>query len=69
MLLIIIYNSLTIYPNAKMTVSTDMNPYAGPNVNKEQITRIPNYVLKWRKLCSDNPEKMQQLIRWKYEKM
>ena len=22
------------YPNAKMTVSNEMNPYAGPNVNK-----------------------------------
>lgn len=32
------------------------------NVNKEQITCIPNYVVKWRKLCSDNPEKMHQLI-------
>jgi hypothetical protein len=25
------------YPNAKMTISTDMNPYAGPNVNKTSI--------------------------------
>jgi hypothetical protein len=33
------------------------------NFNKEQTTNIPNYVLKWRKLCSDNPEKMQQLIQ------
>jgi len=25
------------YPNAKMTVSTDMNPYAGKFVNQEKI--------------------------------
>ena len=25
------------YPNAKMTVSTDMNPYAGSHVNKTAI--------------------------------
>ena len=25
------------YPNAKMTVSTDMNPYAGKFVNEEKI--------------------------------
>ena len=23
-----------LYPNAKMTVSNDLNPYAGPTVNK-----------------------------------
>ena len=28
------------YPNAKMTVSNDMNPYAGPNVNKTQIADV-----------------------------
>ena len=33
------------------------------NLNKEQITCIPNYVIKWRELCLKNPEKMQQLIQ------
>lgn len=33
------------------------------NINKEQLTRIPNYIVKWRKLCSDNPDVMQQLIQ------
>ena len=28
------------YPNAKMTVSTDMNPYAGSNVNKTEIADV-----------------------------
>ena len=28
----------SLYPNAKMTVSTDMNPYAGSNVNKTQMS-------------------------------
>ena len=30
----------SLYPNAKMTVSTDMNPYAGSNVNKTQIADV-----------------------------
>lgn len=33
------------------------------NLNKGQITCIPNYVIKWRELCLKNPEKMQQLIQ------
>ncbi len=28
------------YPNAKMTVSNDMNPYAGKFVNKEKIIDV-----------------------------
>jgi hypothetical protein len=30
----------SLYPNAKMTVSTDMNPYAGPHVNKQEIVDV-----------------------------
>jgi len=30
----------SLYPNAKMTVSTDMNPYKGPHVNKTAITDV-----------------------------
>ena len=30
----------SLYTNAKMTVSNDMNPYAGPNVNKTQIADV-----------------------------
>ena len=33
------------------------------NVNKEQITCIPKYVIKWQQLCTKNTEKMQQLIQ------
>jgi len=29
-----------LYPNAKMTVSTDMNPYAGKFVNEEKIVDV-----------------------------
>ena len=28
------YYNGKLYPNAKMTVSSDLNPYAGPTVNK-----------------------------------
>ena len=30
----------SLYPNAKMSVSNDINPYAGPNVNKTQIADV-----------------------------
>jgi hypothetical protein len=30
----------SLYPNAKMTVSTDMNPYAGPHVNQTAIADV-----------------------------
>ena len=30
----------SLYPNAKMTVSNDMNPYAGKNVNKTSIADV-----------------------------
>ena len=30
----------SLYPNAKMTVSTDMNPYAGKFKNKSSITDV-----------------------------
>jgi hypothetical protein len=30
----------SLYPNAKMTVSTDMNPYKGPHVNKTAIADV-----------------------------
>jgi|TARA_R110000850_G_scaffold84810_6_gene182012 hypothetical protein len=28
------------YPNAKMTVTTDMNPYAGSHVNQQKIVDV-----------------------------
>ena len=28
------------YPNAKMTVTTDMNPYAGKFVNQEKVSEL-----------------------------
>ena len=30
----------SLYPNAKMTVSTDMNPYKGPHVNQTSIADV-----------------------------
>ena len=30
----------SLYPNAKMTVSKDMNPYAGPHVNQTAIADV-----------------------------
>ena len=34
------YINGSLYPNAKMTVSTDMNPYAGKFVNEEKIVDV-----------------------------
>ena len=34
------YINGSMYPNAKMTVSKDMNPYAGPHVNKTSIADV-----------------------------
>ena len=34
------YINGSMYPNAKMTVSTDMNPYAGSHVNKQAIVDV-----------------------------
>jgi hypothetical protein len=31
-------------------------------LNTEKKTIVPNFVNKWKKMCMDNPEKMQQLI-------
>ena len=34
------YINGSLYPNAKMTVSNDMNPYAGKTVNKTAIADV-----------------------------
>jgi hypothetical protein len=33
------------------------------NLNVSKVTKIPNFVIKWRKLCNDKPEKMEKLIK------
>ncbi|HBY84652.1 MAG TPA: hypothetical protein DEO86_02140 [Colwellia sp.] len=34
------YVNGSLYPNAKMTVSKDMNPYAGKHVNEQKIVDV-----------------------------